>query len=457
MALKGGRPGPAEGPGEALSSRPAASGVGAIERPERGDRVPRTVNEHPAPGPFDAHAVRRDFPIFRTPRAKTLCYLDSAATSQKPDAVLAAMNHYYATCNANIHRGIYRIAEEATAAYEDARRRVARFVNARSPRELVFTRNSTEAINLVAYAWGRSRLTEGDALVLTEMEHHSNLVPWQILARERGVELRFIPVTGGGELDLAALPALLADGRVKLIGVVHISNVLGTVNPVAEIARLAHAQGALVLVDASQSVPHCPVDVQALGCDFMAFTSHKMLGPTGIGALWGRRELLEAMPPFLGGGEMIREVKLRESQWNELPWKFEAGTMAIAEAVGFGAAVDYLEALGMDQVFAHDRALAATAMEALRNVPELTILGPPADRRGGVVAFTLDGLHPHDVATVLDDEGVAVRAGHHCAMPLHEKLGIPASARASFHCYTVPEEIDTLVRGLHRALKVFAR
>jgi cysteine desulfurase/selenocysteine lyase len=409
---------------------------------------------HPA---FDPHEVRRQFPIFRTARAKPLCYLDSAATSQKPDGVLAAMDRYYATCNANIHRGIYAIAEEATAAYEDARRRVARFVNARSPRELIFTRNSTEAINLVAYAWGRSQLAPGDAIVLTEMEHHSNLVPWQILAHERGIALRFIPITGDGELDLAVLPGLLADGRAKLVGVVHISNVLGTVNPVDEIARQAHAAGALMLLDASQSVPHCPVDVQALGCDFMAFTSHKMLGPTGIGALWARRELLEAMPPFLGGGEMIREVKLTESKWNELPWKFEAGTMAIAEAVGFGAAVDYLEALGMDQVFAHDRALAASTMERLREVPELTLLGPPAERRGGVIAFTLDGLHPHDVATVLDDEGVAVRAGHHCAMPLHEKLGVPASARASFYCYTVPEEIDALVRGLHRARQVFAR
>ena len=411
----------------------------------------------PARPAFDPHEVRQQFPIFRTARAKPLCYLDSAATSQKPDAVLAAMDRYYATCNANIHRGIYAIAEEATAAYEDARRRVARFVNARSPRELIFTRNSTEAINLVAYAWGRSQLAPGDAIVLTEMEHHSNLVPWQILAHERGLALRFIPITGDGELDLAVLPGLLADGRAKLVGVVHISNVLGTVNPVAELARQAHAAGALMLLDASQSVPHCPVDVQALGCDFMAFTSHKMLGPTGIGALWARRELLEAMPPFLGGGEMIREVSLTESKWNELPWKFEAGTMAIAEAVGFGAAVDYLEALGMDRVFAHDRALVASTMERLREVPELTILGPPAERRGGVIAFTLDELHPHDVATVLDDEGVAVRAGHHCAMPLHEKLGVPASARASFYCYTVPEEIDALVRGLHRTRKVFAR
>ena len=433
------------------------SATGAAAR-AGGAAAATTAATLPASGrpPFDAHAIRQQFPIFRTARAKPLCYLDSAATSQKPDAVLAAMDRYYSNFNANIHRGIYGIAEEATAAYEDARRRVATFVNARSPRELIFTRNSTEAINLVAYSWGRSQLKSGDAIVLTEMEHHSNLVPWQILAGERGIELRFIPVTGGGELDLTALPGLLADGRAKLVAVVHISNVLGTVNPVAEIVRQAHAAGALMLVDASQSVPHCPVDVQALGCDFMAFTSHKMLGPTGIGALWARRALLEAMPPFLGGGEMIREVKLRESQWNELPWKFEAGTMAIAEAVGFGAAVQYLETLGMDRVFAHDRELAMTTMERLREVPDLTILGPSAERRGGVIAFTLDGIHPHDVATVLDDDGVAVRAGHHCAMPLHEKLGVPASARASFHCYTVPEEIDALVRGLHRARKVFA-
>ncbi len=411
----------------------------------------------PAATSFDARRVRADFPIFRTPRDKPLAYLDSAATSQKPDAVLEAMNRYYAEYNANIHRGIYAIAERATAAYEDARRKLAAFVNAPSPREIVFTRNSTEAINLVAYAWGRANLRAGDAVLLTEMEHHSNLVPWQILAAERQVELRYVPVTGAGELDLEALPRLLADGKVKLMGVVHISNVLGTINPIADIARAAHDAGALVLVDASQSVPHCPVDVRALGADFVAFTSHKMLGPTGIGALWARRELLEAMPPFLGGGEMIREVKLSGSKWNELPWKFEAGTMAIAEAVGLGAAVDYLQGLGMENVFAHDRELAQLTYERLAAIPEIEILGPPADRRGGVVAFTLADIHPHDVATVLDAEGVCVRAGHHCAMPLHEALGIPASARASFHCYSVPDEIDALVKGLHRALKVFRR
>lgn len=406
---------------------------------------------------FDPRAVRAQFPIFREPREKPLIYLDSAATSQKPDAVLQAMDRYYATCNSNIHRGIYRIAEQATAAFEDARRRIARFVNALSTRELIFTRNATESINLVAYSWGRTNLRSGDALLLTEMEHHANLVPWQLLAREKDVELRFIPVTGGGELDLDRLPRLLADGRVKLAGVVHISNVLGTINPVAEIARQVHQAGALLLVDAAQSAPHCPLDVQALGADFVAFTGHKMLGPTGIGALWARRDLLEAMPPFLGGGEMIREVRLTESRWNDLPWKFEAGTMPIAEAIGLGAAVHYLEGLGMDAVFAHDRELAAYTLDRVREVPGLRVLGPPAERRGGVVAFTIEGLHSHDVATVLDAEGIAVRGGHHCAMPLHDKLGVTASTRASFHCYSLREEVDALIRGLHRARQVFGR
>ncbi len=433
--------GPAAGAAE-VSAAPGASAASVAK---------------PATRSWDAREIRAQFPIFREPREKPLAYLDSAATSQKPDAVLDAMDRYYRRFNANIHRGIYGIAEEATAAYEGARLRVANFVHAGSPREIVFTRNSTEAINLVAYAWGRSPLRQGSALVLTEMEHHSNLVPWQILAQERGLELRFIPVTGSGELDLEVLPSLLADGKVGLVGVAHISNVLGTINPVNEIARQAHAAGALILIDASQSVPHCPVDVQALDVDFMAFTSHKMLGPTGIGALYGRRRLLEAMPPFLGGGEMIKEVKLSGSKWNDLPWKFEAGTMAIAEAVGMGAAVEYLEGLGMESVFAHDRELAAYAMERFATVPDLEILGPPAEGRGGVVAFTLGDIHPHDVATVLDDEGICVRAGHHCAQPLHEKLGIVASTRASFHCYSLEEEVDAAVQALHRARKMFAR
>jgi len=404
-------------------------------------------------GGFDARAVRAQFPILNG--EKKLIYLDSAATSQKPAAVLEAMDRYYRTMNANIHRGVYRIAEEATAAYEDARRRVARFVGA-SPRELIFTRNSSEALNLVAYAYGRWKLKRGDAILLTPMEHHSNLVPWQILAAERELDLRFLPLTETAELNLEALPGLLADGRVKLAGVAHVSNVLGVINPIAEIARQVHAAGGVMVVDASQSVPHLPVDVKALGADFVAFTSHKMLGPTGIGALWGRRELLEAMPPFLGGGEMIREVRLTKSEWNELPWKYEAGTMAIAEAVGFGAAVDFLEGLGMSALFEHDRELVAYAMERLAEVPGLRILGPPADKRTVVVAFTLEGIHPHDAAAVLDGDGIAVRAGHHCAMPLHEALGVPSSARASFHCYSLREDVDALVAGLHKVRKVFA-
>jgi cysteine desulfurase/selenocysteine lyase len=406
---------------------------------------------------FDPAVVRRDFPIFDTVREKPLRYLDSAATSQKPQAVLDAMDHYYRSYNANIHRGVYQIAEEATAAFENARKRVASFLNAASPREIIFTRNSTEAINLVAHAWGRTFLKDGDAIVLTPMEHHSNLVPWHILAAEKKIELRFIPLTSDGRLEVDALPGLLADGKVKLVSFVHVSNVLGTVNPAAEITRIAQAAGAVVLVDASQSAAHMRVDVRAIGADFVACTAHKMLGPTGIGMLYGRRELLEAMPPFLGGGEMIREVSLTSSKWNELPWKFEAGTMAIAEAVGLGAAIDYLDTLGMDAVFAHDQALSAYALEQLATVPGLRVLGPAAQYRGGVVAFTLEGVHPHDVATVLDRDGICVRAGHHCAMPLHEQMGLPASARASFHCYSLQEEVDALVHGLHAAHKIFTR
>ena len=403
---------------------------------------------------FDARVVKAQFPIFSTPRAKPLIYLDSAATSQKPLAVLDAMHRYYVTCNANIHRGVYGIAEEATALYEDARRRFAAFVNA-SPREIVFTRNSTEALNLVARAYGGWALKAGDVVLLTPMEHHSNLVPWHQLKAEKQVELRFIPLTGTGELDLDALPKLFADGRVKLVSFVHVSNVLGTVNPAAEITRVAHEHGAKVVLDASQSAAHMKLDVRALGVDFMACTAHKMVGPTGIGMLWGRRELLEAMPPFLGGGEMIRTVSLTESTWNELPWKFEAGTMNIAEAVGLGAAVTWLEGVGMEHVFAHDQELAAYTMQRLGELKGVRVLGPAAEKRGGVVAFTVEGVHPHDVATVLDRDGVCVRAGHHCAMPLHEELGVPASARASFHCYSLHEDVDALIEGLHKVQKLF--
>ena len=412
----------------------------------------------PASGaaPFDPYLVKRDFPIFDTPRERPLVYLDSAATSQKPLVVLDAMDRYYRTCNANIHRGVYKIAEEATALFEDARRRFAAFIHA-APREVIFTRNSTEALNLVARAYGGWKLKSGDAVLLTPMEHHSNLVPWHMLATEKQLELRFIPLTGTGELDLDALPGLFADGKVKLVSFVHVSNVLGTVNPAAEITRIAKTFGATVVLDASQSAAHMALDVKALGVDFMACTAHKMLGPTGIGMLWGRRELLEAMPPFLGGGEMIRSVTLTSSTWNELPWKFEAGTMNIAEAVGLGAAIQYLQKLGMDNIFAHDRELSAYAMQRMAELPGVTVLGPPADRRGGVVAFTVEGVHPHDVATVLDRDGVCVRAGHHCAMPLHDLLGVPASARASFHCYSLREDVDTFVAGLRKVQEVFAR
>ena len=412
----------------------------------------------PASGaaPFDPYLVKRDFPIFDTPRERPLVYLDSAATSQKPLVVLDAMDRYYRTCNANIHRGVYKIAEEATALFEDARRRFAAFIHA-APREVIFTRNSTEALNLVARAYGGWKLKSGDAVLLTPMEHHSNLVPWHMLATEKQLELRFIPLTGTGELDLDALPGLFADGKVKLVSFVHVSNVLGTVNPAAEITRIAKTFGATVVLDASQSAAHMALDVKALGVDFMACTAHKMLGPTGIGMLWGRRELLEAMPPFLGGGEMIRSVTLTSSTWNELPWKFEAGTMNIAEAVGLGAAIQYLQKLGMDNIFAHDRELSAYAMQRMAELPGVTVLGPPADRRGGVVAFTVEGVHPHDVATVLDRDGVCVRAGHHCAMPLHDLLGVPASARASFHCYSLREDVDTFVAGLRKVHEVFAR
>jgi len=406
---------------------------------------------------FDPREIRQQFPIFRTPRERPLVYLDSAATSQKPDFVLDAIARYHATCNANIHRGVYQIAEQATEAYEDARRRIAAFIGATSPREVVFTKNSTESINLVAQSWGRAKLRPGDAILLTEMEHHANLVPWQLIAAEKDAELRFIPLTETGELDTSGLMQLFADGKVKLVSFVHVSNVLGTVNPAAEIARVAHAHGAKVVLDASQSAAHLKLDVKALGADFVACTGHKMLGPTGIGVLWGRRELLEAMPPFLGGGEMIRTVTLTESTWNELPWKFEAGTMNIAEAVGLGAAVQVLESLGMEHVFAHDRDLAAYAMSRLGEVDGVKLLGPPAARRGGVVAFTVEGVHPHDVAMVLDRDGVCVRAGHHCAMPLHEHLGVPASVRASFHCYSLREDVDALVEGLRGVRKLFAR
>ena len=406
---------------------------------------------------FDAERRRDDFPVLRRELRPgiPLVYLDSAATSQKPRAVLEAMQSFYELHNANIHRGVHRLAEEATEAFESARQTVAGFVGAGNPRQIIFTRNTTESINLVAHTWARANLRSGDVILLSEMEHHSNLVPWQMLAAERGLRLEFIPVTDGGELDLTALPALL-ELRPKLVGVTHMSNVLGTVVPVEAIIRQAHQAGALVVVDGAQAVPHLPVDVTALDVDFYAFSAHKMCGPTGIGALYGRLELLESMPPFLGGGDMIKRVELRSFEANSVPHKFEAGTPAIAEAIGFGAAAEYVAGVGRQAIHAHEQVLAGYAIERLEEIPGVRVFGPPADRRGGVVSFTLDGVHPHDIAQVLDTEGVAIRAGHHCAMPLHARLGLPASARASFYLYNTESEVDSLVRGLYKVKEVFA-
>jgi cysteine desulfurase/selenocysteine lyase len=400
--------------------------------------------------------IRKDFPILEreTRPGVRLTYLDSTATSQKPLAVIEAMNDYYRRSNANIHRGVHTLAEEATALYEEARQKIARFINAPSARQVIYTRNTTESINLVAYTWARANLRSGDLVILTEMEHHSNLVPWHMLNAERGIELDFIPVTEAGLLDLDAYKALLAR-TPKLVAFTHMSNVLGTINPAAEIIRLAREAGAITLVDGAQSVPHLSVDVQALDADFYAFSAHKMCGPTGIGALYGKTDLLEKMPPFLGGGDMIREVKLRSFRPNSLPHKFEAGTPAIAEAVGFGAAVDYLTRIGMDQISTHEHEVTEYALERLEEIPGVKVFGPDAQHKGGVAAFTLDGVHPHDVAQILDKDGIAVRAGHHCAQPLHEKFGIPATSRASFYLYNTKDEVDLLVNGIYKVKEIF--
>jgi len=400
--------------------------------------------------------IRKNFPILgrETSPGVRVTYLDSTATSQKPVQVIEAMNDYYRRSNANIHRGVHTLAEEATALYEAARDKVARFINATSAREIIFTRNTTESINLVAHAWARANLSAGDLIILTEMEHHSNLVPWHMLQAERGIILEFMPVTQDGLLDLEVYRSLLARGP-KLISFTHMSNVLGTINPVVEITRLAHKAGAVVLVDGAQSVPHLKVDVQALDADFYAFSAHKMCGPTGIGALYGKSALLESMPPFLGGGDMIKEVKLRSFRTNALPHKFEAGTPAIAEAVGFGEAVDYLSGIGMGNISAYEHEITEYALDCLEEIPGVRVLGPSADKKGGVAAFTLEGVHPHDVAQILDRDGIAVRAGHHCAQPLHEKFGIPATSRASFYLYNTKDEVDLLVNGIYKVKEMF--
>ena len=409
---------------------------------------------------YDVELVRKDFPILerRVHDGLPLVYLDSANTSQKPRQVLDALTEHYERHNANIHRAQHVLAEEATAAYEGGRDKVAGLIHAPSRDEVIFTKNASEALNLVAntMAWPSPlRVGPGDEIVITEMEHHSNIVPWQLLAQRTGATLRWFGITDGGRLDLSTVDDLITE-RTKVVSLVHVSNSLGTLNPVAAVAAKAHAVGAVVVVDGSQAVPQIPVDVAALGADFYAFTGHKLCGPTGIGVLWGRHELLDALPPFLGGGEMIETVAMTGSTYAPIPYKFEAGTMPIAESVGLGAAVDYLTALGMDAIAAHEREITAYALERLHDVPGLTIIGPdtPVDR-GGAVSFTLAGVHPHDVAQVLDSVGVAVRAGHHCAKPVCDRFGIPATTRASFYLYTTRDEVDALVRGLDEVRKVF--
>jgi cysteine desulfurase/selenocysteine lyase len=405
---------------------------------------------------FDVTRIRADFPVLNreTRPGVPVVYLDSTATSQKPVPVIEAMDVFYRQSNANIHRGIHTLAEEATAMYEAAREKIAKFINAPSAKQIIYTRNTTESINLVAYTWARANLRSGDLVILTEMEHHSNLVPWHMLKVERGIRLEFTPVTEDGLLDLDAYRALL-DQRPKLVSFTHMSNVLGTINPAAEIIRLAHDAGAIALVDGAQSVPHFAVDVQALDVDFLAFSAHKMCGPTGIGALYGKKNLLEEMPPFLGGGDMIRTVHLDNFVPNSVPHKFEAGTPAIAEAVGFGAAVDYLTSVGMDNITAHEHEITEYALERLEEVPGVKVFGPGAQYKGGVVSFTFDGVHPHDVAQILDQDGVAVRAGHHCAQPLHEKFGITATSRASFYLYNTKDEVDKLIEGIYKVKEIF--
>lgn len=400
--------------------------------------------------------IRQDFPILtrEVHPGIQLVYLDSTATTQKPNSVLRAMDEYYQMNNSNVHRGVHTLAEEATTAYEGARQRVADFINAPTAKEIIFTRNTTESINLVALTWGRTFLREDDLIILTEMEHHSNLVPWQILAAEKGIRLEFIPITADGLLELDVYRKLL-EQHPRLVAFTHMSNVLGTINPAKEIVKLAHQAGAITLIDAAQSVPHFPVDVQDLDADFLAFSSHKICGPTGLGVLFGKLDLLNRMPPFLGGGEMIKRVQLRSFTPNEIPHKFEAGTPAIAEAIGLHAALNYVAQVGMDKIAAHEHEIIEYALEGLEEVPQVCVLGPDATRKGGVAAFTFDGVHPHDVAQVLDRSGIAVRAGHHCAMPLHEKFNIPATTRASFYLYNTKEEVDCLIEGLYEVKRYF--
>ncbi len=403
---------------------------------------------------LDIVETRKQFPILkREVHGKPLVYLDSAATSQKPQVVIDAICKYYQEYNANVHRGIYQISEEATADYEGARGKVASFINAKETAEIVFVRSTTEGINLVAHSWGRKNISKGDTIILTIMEHHSNIVPWQLLAKEKGANLEYVDIDEEGKLG--EVDELL-DRGAKLLCLTHVSNVLGTINPVKDIVRKAHRKGVTVLVDAAQSVPHMPVDVKDIDCDFLAASGHKMLGPMGSGFLFGKKEMFEEMPPFLSGGEMIKEVHLRDAKWNDVPWKFEAGTMNVEGAIGLGVAIDFLEKLGMDNVRTHEKEITAYALEELSKINGIRIYGPPdANDRGGVISFTLHEAHAHDIATILDEEGVAIRAGHHCAMPLMERLNAPATARASFYIYNLGEDVDRLVEGLGKVQKLF--
>ena len=405
---------------------------------------------------MDVGQIRMDFPILRREvhPGVPLIYLDSTATTQKPVQVIQAMDDYYKQYNANVHRGVHTLAEEATAAYEAARQRVADFIHAPYAKEIIFTRNTTEAINLVVLTWGRTFLHEDDLVILTEMEHHSNLVPWQMLSAEKGIRLEFIPITPDGLLELDVYQKLL-EQKPRIVSFTQMSNVLGTINPAKEIVSMAHEAGAITLIDGAQSVPHFPVDVQDLGADFLAFSAHKICGPTGIGVLYGKFELLNRMPPFLGGGEMIKRVLLRSFVPNAVPHKFEAGTPAIAEAIGLHAALDYVDAIGMDRIAAHETEIITYALERLEEVPEVRVFGPDASKKGAVAAFTFDGVHPHDIAQVLDRSGIAVRAGHHCAMPLHEKFNIPATTRASFYLYNSMNDVDCLIEGLYQVKHFF--
>jgi len=406
---------------------------------------------------LDARAIRADFPIFeQLIHGKPLAYLDSANSSQKPRQVLEAMTSFYETSYANVHRAVHVLGERATAGLEGAREKVRELLNAPDIREVIFVRNATEALNLVAYSWGGNNLGPGDAVIVTELEHHSNFVPWQYIARRRGAEFKMLPLTDEGDVDVSGLDAIARECNVKVVATNLVSNSLGTISDLAPLVRWAHEQGAIFVCDAAQAAPHLRVDVQALDCDFLAISGHKMCGPSGIGALWGRAELLQSMEPFLLGGHMINSVRYEKTTWGELPHKFEAGTSPIAEAFGLGAAIDYLKAVGLDAIEAHEHELAAYALGRLAEVPGITLYGPAAERRAGVVSFNLEGIHPHDVAQILDLQGVAIRAGHHCCQPLMHKLGVAATNRASFYLYTLPEEIDQLVDGLHTVRKVFA-